>query len=120
MNLDKVYAENIANEYSKKEDSKVKKLKKLDKRAKLGSNIFGYTFGIIGTLILGSGMCLAMKVIGNTTTHYVLGIIIGIVGIIMVSINYPIYLKILKKDKEKYANDIITLANEISKEEGSN
>ena len=111
MNTDKIYAEHIANEYSKKNESKVIALKKLDRKAKLPAEIFAYSNGVIMSLILGIGMCLSMKVIGNS---FVLGIIIGIIGIIGVSVNYPIYKKILKSSKEKYAYDIIKLANEIS------
>lgn len=113
MNTDKIYAEHIVNEYSKKKDSKVVALKKLDRKAKLPAEIFAYTNGTVMSLVLGIGMCLSMKVIGDAV---VLGIVIGILGIIGVSINYPIYKRILNKSKEKYAYDIINLANDISNE----
>lgn len=116
MNTDKFYADQIANEYAPKENSKVKALKRLDAKAKLPSTIFAYTFGIIASLILGVGMCLAMKVLGSSTMSMVAGIIIGCFGILGVSINYPIYKKWLNASKKKYANDIIKLAKEISDE----
>ena len=82
MNTDKVYAQSIANEYSKKSTSKVVALKKLDNKVKRPANIFAYTFGIVSALILGTGMCLSMKVIGNGSTAFtVIGIIIGVIGI---------------------------------------
>ena len=111
MNTDKIYAEHIANEYSKKKESKVLALKKLDRKAKLPAEIFAYTNGIIISLVFGLGMCLAMKVIGDA---FVLGIMIGVVGMVGVILNYPIYKKILESSKEKYSYDIIKLANEIS------
>lgn len=114
MNTDKIYAESIANEYAPKEESKVIALKKLDRKAKRPAEIFAYTFGTISSLIFGLGMCLAMQVIGNGTPMMVLGIIIGIIGMILVGINYPIYKKILNNSKKKYASDIITLAKQIS------
>lgn len=117
MNTDKIYAESIAKEYAKKDDSKVIALRKLDCRAKMPATIFTYTFGIISALIFGVGMCLAMKVIGSGTAMMVLGIIIGIVGIILISINYPIYKKMLASGKNKYAYDIMKLAKEITDEE---
>ncbi len=118
MNTDKVYAQSIANEYSKKSTSKVVALKKLDNKVKRPANIFAYTFGIVSALILGTGMCLSMKVIGNGSTAFtVIGIIIGVIGIVGVSINYPLFKKILSSRKEKYAGDIIRLAEEISGEE---
>lgn len=117
MNTDKIYAESIANEYATKNTSKVVALKKLDAKAKAPANIFGYTFGIIGLLVLGVGMCLSMKVIGDgSTLMMVLGIIIGIIGMAMVGFNYPIYKRILAKGKGKYAYDIVTLAKEIAEE----
>ena len=111
MNTDKIYAEHIANEYSNKKESKVIALKKLDRKAKRPAEIFAYSNGIIMSLVLGIGMCLSMKVIGSS---FVLGIIIGIIGMIGIGINYPLYNKILNKSKEKYSYDIIRLANEIS------
>ncbi len=115
MNTDKIFAQQIANEYAPKDTSKVVALKKLDKKAKLPATIFTYSLGIIAALILGVGMCLAMGQIGsNTTTSFVLGIIIGVVGMILIAINYPIYKKMIAKGKQKYAYEIIELAKEIS------
>lgn len=115
MNTDKIYAEQLANEYTPKDTSKVVALKKLDAKAKLPATIFTYTLGIISALILGIGMCLTMDQIGDSTTFmYILGIILGIIGIIGVSVNYPIYKKMLAKGKQKYAFEIVQLAKEIS------
>ncbi len=115
MNTDKIYAESIANEYSVKETSKVVALKKLDRKAKRSSDIFGYTFGIVSALVLGTGMCFVLGEIGNAdAVSMLLGIAIGILGIIGMVVNYPIFKKIREKSMNKYANDIIILAKEIS------
>lgn len=116
MNTDKFYAEQIANEYAPKQDSKVKALKRLDKKVKLPPTIFTYTFGILSSLVLGTGMTLAMKILGNSVLTMVLGIVIGCIGIVGVSINYPIYKKFLNARKNKYSSDIINLAKEITDE----
>lgn len=117
MNTDKIFAEQIANEYSEKETSKVKQLKKLDAKAKNPANIFAFTFGIVCSLILGTGMSLAMGVIGGgTAVMMAVGIVVGCVGIAGVSVNYFIYKKILANSKKKYKNDILTLAKQISEE----
>ncbi len=117
MNTDKIYAQSLANEYAPKDTSKVVALQKLDRKAKLPANIFGYTFGIIGALIVGVGMCLSMQVIGpSTRASMVMGIIIGIVGLILVSVNYPLYKKIRENGKKKYAYEIMELAKQISGE----
>ena len=113
--LDKVYAESIAKEYSPKTDSKIVALKKLDRKVKQPIEIFAYTLGIVSALVLGTGMSLTMGVIGdNSTTMFIVGIIVGVLGIIGVSVNYPLYKKLLNNRKAQYANDIITLAKSIT------
>lgn len=115
MNTDKIYAEQLANEYAPKGTSKVIALRKLDAKAKRPANIFTYTFGIISALIFGIGMYLSMNVIGNGgNVMFVLGIIIGIIGLICAGVNYPVYKILLKKGKQKYAFEIMELAKEIS------
>lgn len=115
MNTDKIYAEQLANEYAPKDTSKVVALRKLDAKAKRPATIFTYTFGIITALITGVGMCLSMNVIGSgTTAMFVLGVIIGIIGLLGMGMNYPIYKKLLAQGKQKYAFEIIELAKEIS------
>lgn len=115
MNTDKIYAEQLANEYAPKDTSKVVALRKLDAKAKLPANVFTYTFGIITALVAGVGMCLSMKVIGNgSTAMLVLGVIVGIIGLLGMGVNYPIYKKLLAQSKQKYAFEIMELAKEIS------
>lgn len=117
MNTDKIYAEQLANEYAPKDTSKVVALRKLDKRAKLPATVFTYTFGILTALIFGTGMCLAMGQIGSGTTgSFVLGILVGVLGMICMGINYPIYKKLLRNGKQKYAFEIMELAKEISEQ----
>ena len=117
MNTDKTFAEKIASEYATKETRKVVALKKLDNRAKRPANIFAYTFGVVSSLLLGVGMCLSMKVIGDGSAIFTaLGIVVGVIGIVGVSVNYAIYKKILENSKKKYSADIIALANEIAAE----
>ena len=117
MNTDKIIAESIAKEYAPKDNSKIIALKKLDAKAKLPATIFTYTCGIISALVFGTGMCLAMQVIGGGIIGMIFGIIIGIIGLIGCGINYPIYIKMLEKGKAKYAYEIVQLAKEISEHE---
>lgn len=117
MNTDKIFAEAIAKEYAPNDTSKVVALKKLDRKAKRKANIFTYTFGVVMSLILGTGMCISMKVIGDGSPFMtIIGIIVGIIGIIGVGVNYPIYKKMLETGKKKYASEIMQLAKEISEE----
>lgn len=112
---EKDYIERIRNNYVNvpTQKSKLEELKSLDQKVKNPAKIFGYCYGIIGCLILGTGMCLAMNIIGNLMP---LGIIIGLVGIAMVSTSYPLFKKILKNRKTKFADEIILRSNELLNE----
>ena len=116
MNTDKIFAESIAKEYAPKDSSKIKALRKLDRKAKLPAAIFTYTWGVISALVFGTGMCLGMQVIGSGIIGMVIGIIVGIIGMIGCGVNYPIYNKMLENGKKKYAYEIVELAREISEE----
>ena len=114
-NTDKIYAEAIANEYAPKDTSKVLALIKLDRKAKNKANIFAYTFGIVMTLVLGTGLCLSMGILGDGSAVIMgCGLALGILGIAGVGMNYPIYKKLLNAGKEKEAFEILQLAREIS------
>lgn len=115
MNTDRIFAEAIANEYAPKGTSKVVALRKLDWKAKRSATLFAYGFGIGMALVLGLGMCLSMQVIGDGSLLMTGGgILLGILGIVGVGLNYPVYKKLLRTGKEKYAFEIMQLAREIS------
>ncbi len=103
-------AESIRANYVPHEQTKLDKLRKLDKKVSRPAEIFAYTFGVIGALVLGVGMCLAMKILGDLMP---LGIVIGIVGIAMVSVNYFIYNKILNKRRKKFEKQVLSLSDEV-------
>ena len=115
--LDKVYAESIAKEYMPKETNKVRQLKKLDEKAKLPAFVSAMSVGIIGTLIFGTGMCFSLGQFGTGVALMITGIILGIIGIALCIVNYPLYRKILKRGREKYSYEILELAKEITEEE---
>ena len=118
MNTDKIYAEAIVNEYSKKSASKVVALRKLDRAAKMPALVFTYAFGVLSALVAGTGMCLAMGVLGGGAAAFTaLGIVIGILGFAGMGVNYPLYKRVLGHSKDKYAGDIIRLATEIAGDE---
>lgn len=117
MNTDKIYAEQLANEYAPKKTSKVVALRKLDAKAKLPATVFTYTLGIVSALVFGGGMCLSMKVIGDgSMAMMIAGIAVGILGMAGMDADFPIYRKTLARGKQKYAYEIIELAREISEE----
>lgn len=107
------YVEKTLKSYSEKETTKLDELKALDAKAKRGANIFAYVFGTIGALVLGFGMCVAMEVI--LPGLMALGIVVGLIGIAMVSFNYFIFKKLEAKGKAKYAAQIQEISNELLK-----
>ena len=112
----KFIAEKIRSEYIKKEDTQLDALRALDTKVKRPANIFAYVFGSISALIMGSGMSLVMTEIGNTVginKPMTPGIAIGVIGMVMAIINYPIYNKILNSRRKKYADEIKRLSDEI-------
>lgn len=107
---------NIAESYCEKttEQSKFEQLTALDAKVRRPAEIFSYSFGCAGSLVLGAGMCLAMGVIGTGTSWAMpAGIVVGLVGIALVSVNYFIYKAILKRRKTKYAKHILNLSDEL-------
>lgn len=98
-----------------KEKSKIEELKELDKKVKKPALIFAYIYGIVGSLVLGTGMCLAMKIIGSMMAF---GIVVGLVGIGMVSSTYTLYKKILQRRKSKFSQEIIEKSDELLNEKG--
>lgn len=117
MENQKQYLENLKKQYTQKDTTKFDKLKSLDRKVKTAPMVFAYTFGSVAALILGLGMCLAMKVIGGTTAWMVVGIIIGVIGLALMSVTAPIYFKMLKKRKAQYSERILKLSNELLNEE---
>lgn len=116
MNADKIYAEQLVNEYTPKNSSKIVALRKLDVKAKLPATVMAYTLGIVSTLVMGTGMCFSMRVLGGSNFHFVLGIVLGVLGMVGVGINYLLYKKMLEKGKQKYAFEIVQLAKQISEQ----
>jgi hypothetical protein len=99
--------------YEPKTKTKYDELIALNRRVELPAYIFAYTFGVIASLVLGLGMCLAMQVIGTGALFMALGIVIGVIGIALVSVNYPLFLAIMKSRKKKYAEKVIALSDEL-------
>lgn len=117
MDTDKICAESIAKQYAPKSASKLTALKKLDAKAKRPASIFAYSFGIVSALLFGVGMCLTMGVLGSGEgTLFVLGIVLGILGLVGASANLVLYRRILETSKKKYAFEIMELAKEIAGE----
>ena len=108
----------IRTQYTEKEHTGLDELKELDSKVKRPANVFAYIFGSISAIIMGTGMSLVMTDIAETVgiqNPMLYGIVIGIIGMFMAIINYPIYKGILGSRRKKYADKIIALSDKIMK-----
>ena len=106
----------IRTQYTEKQHTELDELKALDAKVKRPANVFGYVYGTVGAIIMGTGMSLVMTEIGEMvgmTDPMVPGIVIGVVGMILALSTYPIYKKILNSRKKKYASQIMKLSEKI-------
>ena len=110
--------EKIRSQYTEQEHTDLDALKALDAKVKKPARVFGYTYGSIGTIVMGAGMSLVMTDIGSLlgmTETLIPGIAAGIAGLAMVLTTYPICKKILNSRKKKYAHQIMELSDRITK-----
>ncbi len=101
----------IREKYLPKEANKMEQLRRLDESVTRKGTVFSLVVGIIGTLVLGVGMCCCLV----WTDFFAVGIVVGLVGIAIVSVAYPLYNYITKKEREKIAPEIIRLTDELMK-----
>lgn len=109
-------AQKIRTRYIEKTESSLDTLRELDMKVKRPANLFGYIFGSISAVIMGTGMSLVMTDIGSQlgmSDAFVPGIIIGILGLGMALLTYPIYKRILNSKKQKYGAEILKISEEI-------
>ena len=92
-------------------------LRKLHAQPAKKAQAVSIALGVIGALILGTGMSLFMTDLGSALGHLamVLGILIGIAGIVLVALAYPLFKRTLKKEREKIAPEILRLTDELLK-----
>ena len=108
----------IRTQYTEKEHTGLDELKELHSKVKRPANVFAYIFGSISAIIMGSGMSLVMTDIAQIIgipNPMLYGIVIGIIGMFMAIVNYPIYKGILGSRRKKYADKIIALSDKIMK-----
>ena len=104
--------EKIRKKYLPKEDDKMELLRKLDRDVTKPGTIWSIIIGMIGCLIFGLGLCCILV---WADTLFVLGIIVGVIGLAIMGAAVPVYKKITEKQKEKLAPQILALTEELSK-----
>ena len=109
--------EKIRAQYAEKDETEkgFDALRELDREVKRPAKTFAYAFGTAGALIMGTGMSLAMDVLGPKKR--IPGVLIGSIGLAMMCVNYPMYQKKLDERKKEYAQKILDLTDNMIFEE---
>ena len=109
--------EAIRKNYLPKEEDKMEKLRRLHYSATQKAQAASIAIGVLGTLILGTGMSLCMTDLGAALGHLamVIGILAGILGLVMVALAYPLYNTVLRKERQRIAPEILRLSEELLK-----
>ncbi|MBQ8617742.1 MAG: hypothetical protein IJ418_09580 [Clostridia bacterium] len=102
----------IRNKYVPKEENKMDQLRRLDARVTQKATMNAIIVGVIGALILGIGMCCCMV---WSDSVFVFGIVIGVIGLMVAALAYPVYMRTLKKERERVAPEILRLADALMK-----
>ena len=113
-------AQKIRTQYMEKEASELDALRQLDKKVKRPVNIFSYVFGSLSAIIMGTGMSLVMTDLGKIfgmqgNSSIAIGVSAGVLGMILAGAAYPTYGKVLKKEREKAAPEILRISEELIK-----
>lgn len=102
----------IRSKYEAPQEDKMAYLRRLDENAVKKGTIVSIVLGVIGTLILGFGMCCTLV---WQNMWFLPGIFIGLAGIVGVSVAYPVFMQITKKEREKIAPEILRITEELLK-----
>lgn len=105
----------IRNKYLPREESKLDELRRLDRTVQNAGMLQALTVGILGCLVFGLGLCLAMQVIGSIPAF---GVVLGIIGAVIMVFAYPVYRSVFDKTKEKYKARILELAAQLCGDQG--
>ena len=112
--------EKIRKKYLPPEENKLEQLRKLDRSASRKAEAGAIALGVVGTLLLGAGMSLFMSELGvllgfSQILALVVGVIAGLAGLVMVAMAYPMYNRILRKERQRIAPEVLRLTDELMK-----
>ena len=102
----------IRSKYTPKEENKMEQLQRLDASATQKATMYAIIVGVIGALIMGAGMSCCMV---WTDTLLIPGIVIGVIGMAVLAVAYPLYNRTLNKERERIAPEILRLTDELMK-----
>lgn len=110
----------IREKYTNREEDKMERLRRLDRRVSERAQTVALVLGILGALILGFGMSLVMSDLPSGLgmpqgLALPLGVLFGCIGGVLVALAYPVYSYVLKSEKKKIAPEILRLTDELMK-----
>lgn len=107
--------ERIRKKYLPKEENKMEQLRKLHNSATQKAQAWAIALGIVGALIMGTGMSLVMTDLGIALGNLamIVGSLVGVVGAVLVALAYPVYNYVLKKQRQRIAPEILRLSDEL-------
>ena len=107
--------EAIRKKYLPKEEDTMEQLRRLHYSATQKAKSASIAIGVLGALILGTGMSMCMTDLGSALGHWamVIGILVGILGLILVALAYPLYNSVLRKERQRIAPEILRLSEEL-------
>lgn len=107
----------IREKYMPQQEDKMEQLRRLDRSATQKAQAWSIGLGVVGALVMGLGMSLAMTNLGEVLGSIAmpLGVVIGVAGMVPVALAYPMYSRILKKERERIAPEILRLTEELMK-----
>ena len=108
----------IRKKYEFREEDPISRIRKLDNSVTQKATVISLVFGVVGVLIMGSGMSFIMTDLGSIigmsgNITWILGMLTGAIGLILVALAYPMYNNVLKKEREKVASEILELTEEL-------
>ena len=106
----------IRKKYLPQSETKLDELKRLDAKVQKSGLVLSLVIGIISSLVFGTGMCLAMQVIGTGLECMILGVVVGVIGMAGMLVAYPVHRAAQKRAKAKFAPRILELTEELSQQ----
>ena len=102
----------IRDKYIPKEADKMEQLRRLDESVTRKGTAVSLAVGVMGALLLGLGMSCCMV---WTDTLFVVGLIVGVIGMAAAAAAYPLYGLVTRKERERIAPEILRLTDELMK-----
>ncbi len=105
----------IRKKYLPPEEDKMELLRRLHRSASRKAECWSIALGVVGSLILGTGMSLVMTTLGLALGDLAMpaGILLGLGGLVLIALAYPVYNRILKKERQRIAPEILRLTDEL-------